>query len=465
MEDANCSIYDELLRSFIVEPVAVDAVRFVTPENSLRSICDSSDYTFEWEIDSNHDGHSDFNEFYPYNELVIFLGSKVVAKDPPGITTIYRQFKREVIRKRQKIPQDKLYSWVYPQLLHYLQGRCTTITTIDDIQFYQKNPNDPSSYRRLTGSERDAAIIRDIQTNNTGRNHKANDKASSFSIVEQFIANAKAQLKYAQSDITGELYQLFYGMLNIMELIASAVIAPKSNESLIKLFQKIFKMNFKWFIKPTCGPQKRKPTANAIVAKTPPVRTIECDHRPHARSSAAEESSRPDTSSLSFPSEVDPQDWEPIVVVEERPTLMDDHKLTCSGRHREANDALAAHPSSRDWNAFDVTTIHHPIKVEGGVGVADERESTSRKKRKENESVATQQGTSENGTTGRNTAQRPDVGRDDDSISLTGVEEMSIAASVAYSDHVEFETDVVDTLDDNFLSEIIEYGYQYLHDF
>ena len=168
---------------------------------------------------------------------------------------------------------------------------------------------------------------------------------------------------------------------------------------------------------------------------------------------------------MSFPSEVDPQDWEPIVVVEERPTLMDDHKLTCSGRHREANDALAAHPSSRDWNAFDVTTIHHPIKVEGGVGVADERESTSRKKRKENESVATQQGTSENGTTGRNTAQRQDVGRDDDSISLSGMDEMSIAASVAYSDHAEFETDVVDTLDDNFLSEIIEYGYQYQHDF
>ncbi len=309
--------------------------------------------------------------------------------------------------------------------------------------------------------------------------------------MEHFIADAKAQLKCAQSDITGEIYQLFYGMLNTMEFIACAL-EPPNNESL-ELFKKIFKMNFKWFIKPTCGHQKRKPAANAVVAMTPPIRAKECDNGPNARPSA-EESSRPNTnamrrkvvrhvSSLSLSSVMDLQDLEPVLV-EERPQN-GDRNPSCSERRSEANHALAAHPLIRDWNSscepLNAATFHkttstwfprsdHPIKVEGGVGGV--REPTCRKKRKEYEPVATQQGTSENDTnscsrhTNTNTTQRHDIGFDDVSISSFGImmddmcsylpdDDDGDISTIQYDAHVENEIDSVCTLD-----QIIKYADQ-----
>lgn len=138
MEGTNNNHHDD--PSIIIDDYVPAAI--VTRENSVRSASSegSCDNTFLWDIDYNHDVYCDFNDFDPNHESVIILGSKVVAKDPPGITTEYRQFKRDVIRKRQKIPEDKLYSWVYPELLQYLRsrGKCATITTIDDIHFFQK---------------------------------------------------------------------------------------------------------------------------------------------------------------------------------------------------------------------------------------------------------------------------------------------------------------------------------------
>ena len=83
-------------------------------------------------------------------ENAVILGSKI-ATNPPGITSEYRMFKRDMLKKRQTVRKDTLEQLVYPAFINYLHSKrkCTDARTIEDLNFFQKEKAGPLYHRSL----------------------------------------------------------------------------------------------------------------------------------------------------------------------------------------------------------------------------------------------------------------------------------------------------------------------------
>lgn len=207
------------------------------------------------------EGNSNDFKYLCSKENVIVLGLKV-ATNPPGVTSEYRHFKRDKMKKRQTVTQEQLQHWVFPEFIDYLhfKRKCLNVTNIDDLYFFQKEKNQ-SSYRRLLNHERDSAIIRDIQVNNIGRNKSRTSFGTSK--LEKLLSDARLQLEHAPSDMEGEILHLFQLMLNNMESIAP------QKESTTEMFQQIFNKNFKWFIQGSNTKDRKKRKINSKLTRDP----------------------------------------------------------------------------------------------------------------------------------------------------------------------------------------------------